>query len=607
MLNYFYQKKHKENSMKKFIFLLLGILYYFLIQTPIIDIKHTPDNTDSFTFTVQSYIPQTAKFHVGAGRYYFKSIECHKKKISFPKKSWQWFEGVGEQTIFKLQRGKNRCTAIVDNPKHAFQPIIKQKLTFINYIILFILIGIPLFSLLFTTFIWILDKLKGKIKSIPLSSYANQNSAIKLPLFIFIIFFLGIAIRIMYFQKFGIMNFQHDWQGHVEFIKYIATNWTLPLPSKGLEYPQQPLYYLITALIYTVSTKFGFSDMQALYHIGYFSVFCSIVFLYYGYKFLFLVTQNIWATSVGLLFLSFTPSIVYLSARINNDALVMALSALCLYYIVKSYKSNFKIDFYKALGSVSLLFITKISAAPMELLLFALLILVYLRTDKQTESFLLLSIQKKLYLFGLVGFFLLGFTLLRVYLPIENTFHMVNSSANFPGQIIKSLDWSYFGTFNIDSLIHKGYSYVFGADSIRYSFATYQYGTMFFGEFGYNSFIKSHEGLKEIMQGILLFGLVYVLGLISYIARLPHMSVLYKLLFTTLILNLLLIFKFMFSYPVICNTDFRYFVTSFLLFAFIFAQGLSYISFNRWIKYILTSIIGILSLLEILFFTLLLK
>lgn len=589
--------------MKKLSLLFLGIVYYFLIQVTITNINDKTQKSPIFTFTIHSHIPQTVKLHVGAGKNYLRSIHCNRQNISFPDREWLWFETIGEQVFFKLKRGTNSCTVRTQDTKYAYIPIVKQKLTFLNYCILFIFIGIPLFQLLFDFFITILHKIKPKVPTTSLDHSTHHTSSI----YLLAILFLGIIIRVLYFQKFNIMHFQHDWQGHIEFIKYMANHWSFPSPSRGLEYPQQPLYYLITGFIYIFSIQFGFNDMQALYHIGYFSIFCSIFFLYYSYKFFLLMTKNHWVQIVSMLFLALTPSIIYLSARINNDVLVMALSSFSLYYIVKSYISHFEIHFYKALLGVSLLFMTKISAAPLELLFFTLLILVYINVKDKNNDIVSLHLQKKLYIFSIVGVFLLGFTLLRVYLPIENTFYMVNATANYPGQMIHSLGWSYFSTFNIDTLITKGYAYIFGEDSIRYSFMTYQYGTMFFGEFKYDSYMQYYAIFKPIIQAILLFGLIYVLGFISYIVRLYFTSTLHKLIFVTLILNLLLILKFIFTYPVICNTDFRYFVSSFVLFAFIFAQGLSYLIYNnQWVKYILSVIIGLLAVNEVIFFILLL-
>ncbi|MDQ7047137.1 MAG: hypothetical protein Q9M39_05775 [Sulfurovum sp.] len=578
--------------------LTLGIFYYMLIQLSVTDLKHSNAKSNTFSFVLHSNINQEVKLHIATERFKLHWVKCNDTQILFPAKKMQWFEGVGEQLSFALKKGENHCQVETYNSRRTYTPNIKQKITFFDYSILFILLGIPIFYLIFIVFIKGLEQIKPR--SIAVLSIIPKDTT--LPKLLWAILFAGILIRIFYFQKFGIMTFQHDWHGHIEFIKVIAENWTLPLASKGLEYPQQPLYYLITGGLYALLTQFGLDDGDALYGLGYFSLLCSMLFLYYSYRFLTLVTQSLWVRTVAIIFVSLTPSLVYLCARINNDALVMALSAYTLYAIVNSYQSGFKTGFYAALIGVSLLFMTKISAAPMELLLFGLLIVAFYQVEESQRSI----VQKRLYCFSVVGMFLLGFTLLRVYLPIEGTLHMVNSSAHYPNQSIEALGLDYFGTFHITSLLQAGYSHVFGDDAIRYSFLTYQYGTMFFGEFDYTYFVQKSEGLKAVMQGILLLGLLYVLGFLTYIIKLHQAPLLHKLLFATLVLNLLLILKFMFSYPVICNTDFRYFVASFALFALVFAQGLDSLRHSKWMRYVLNASLGMLVVFELVFFGLML-
>lgn len=588
--------------MKKYILLALGIIYYFLIQVNIVHTKH--NKPSEFSFTLNSHISQSIKLQIKADSYEFLQISCNQEKIPFEIKGYRWFDSGGEQVIFNLHKGENKCQALVHTKKKKFIPIVKQKLTFFDYIVLFILLLMPIYHIVFTSFMRVLAKIKHLTRASTAHKYNNDDTNYKLSIFLMLILFIGALIRVLYFQKFGIMHFQHDWQGHVGFIKYVANNWSLPMPTKDLQFPQQPLYYFISAAIYDIGMKLGLSSASALFNVGYFSLFCSLAFLYYSYKLISLLTQNKWTGSIALSFIAFTPSFVYLCARINNDSLTMALSVFSLYYIVKSCNSNFSNSFYPALIGTSLLFLTKVTASTIEILFFTLLIVSYIQnsSSKQTNK-----LKERLYVFGTIGIFLLGFTLLRTYLPIEDSFHMVNSSNAFPGQIIKSLDFSYFASFNIYELIQTGYSHVFGEDAIRYSFSTYQYGTMFFGEFKYASYIANNEWFKKIMQVILALGLIYPLAFIIFTFKLYRSPILYKLLYATVILNLILILNFISSYSVVCNTDFRYFTPSFVLFAFIFAQGLEYLSYNKLLKYIVSTLLILLALSEVLFFVLLLK
>jgi len=413
-----------------------------------------------------------------------------------------------------------------------------------------------------------------------------------------ILLLLGIVIRAFYQNKYGVMLFQHDWHGHVAFIKHIAQTWALPVPTKGLEYPQQPLYYYLAGGLYALSSELGFSEKMSLEIIGYFSFLCSVAFLIYGYKFIALLTNEKHVKTIAMVFLALTPSLVYLSARISNDTLVMALSAAALYTMVKSYQTQFKNYFYIAIITTTLLFLTKISTAGIELLFLALLLLVYKDSKPQEMP----HIQKRVYLFGIVGIFLVAYTLWRVYMPLDGQFYMVNSSGSYPNQTIENLNLNYFASFNFVSLFQAGQSYVFGEDSIRYSFMTYQYGTMFFGEFDYAFFTNQTPWLKEVMQSVFLLGLILVIGFLTYILNLHKISGLKRLLFVTLLINFLLIVKFMSDFPSVCNTDFRYFVSSFLIFAFVFAQGLDYLKRIQLLKKTVEVSIVLLALGEIIFF-----
>jgi hypothetical protein len=501
--------------------------------------------------------------------------------IDISKKHDYFYHGE-EQITIPLHRGKNICQT------QNIQPKIKQKINFLDFLILFTLLGIPILYFIFFILIKALDKIKK------LNFDTNQILATPINKSIIFIILVGLVIRIAYFDKYGINLFQHDWQGHIDLIKYLAHNYHIPnMPNKGWEFPQQPIYYIISAIIYKLSIFWGATTTQAIDIIGYFSLFCSLIFLIYSYKLLKVLSSNQWVHSVALLYISLTPSIVYMSSRINNDVLVMALAPMALFYIIKSYQNSFQNYFYLALISTTLLFLTKISTASIELALFALLIISYIQTHQN---------KKELLTFSIVGIFVLSWTLWHLYTPLSESFYMVNS-AKFPKQTIEHLNISYFTSFHIIDLIKQGYSHVFGVDSIRYSFPTYQYGTMFFGEFDYKYFINKSEYLLIVMRSILMFGTIYIIGFSSYLLHLYRENIINKILLAIVIINGILILKFILSYPSICNTDFRYFVSSFTIFGFIFAQGVYYlIKKNRWIYISFNIILLGLALSEVVFF-----
>ncbi len=574
--------------------LLVGILYLFLIRVDI-DIEN---NTQ---LIIYSHIQQSTQFHLKTEA---DNFICNGHSITLDKKiATDYFYHGDREVSVQLLRGENHCHSAVLNDVLK----IGQKITYSEFLILFLLLAVPVVYLLFFPFILLIDRIKLLLESKNntnkhLTSSVNiaDNGLLITKLIAFIIL-TGFLLRIVYFEKFGILSFQHDWQGHIDFILYMAQNWDLPIPSQGWEYPQQPLYYLISAGLYSLFVQMGLTSNEAVYSLGYISLVYSFIFLIYSYRFLCLLISNQWVLAAAMAFLALTPSIVFISARINNDSLVIMLSAMSLFYIVRSYLTDFKQGFVSAIICTSLLFLTKVSAASVELLFFVLLIIVYYRSNNALDK---LKNKQNLLVFSLLGLFLLSFTLLRVYIPLENSFHMVNGAA-FPGQELKLPYVEYFSSFNIKELIRSGQSYVFGNDMIRHSFITYQYGTLFFGEFDYIDFVIKNSNLSMVMQSIYSLGLVYLFGFISYCIYLYRESTLKQMLFMVVVINFILIIKFLISYPSVCNTDFRYFVSSFPIIAFVLAQGFEHLFYHKIIKIIISILLILLFISELFFFYLL--
>jgi len=541
--------------------LIIGALYYYQVKTTI--------NLNIFNITITSNIPQEANFFIKT-EYKNSTLICNKKRIKIDNnKKHDYFYGGEESIKILLKRGVNICYY-----KNIYN--IKQKLTLKDIIILTILLILPISYILISLLNSILDRINPNIS--PPASIEEEKKVSKIAM---VIILIGITLRVLYFKKFGVMLFQHDWQGHIDLIEYLAQNYSIPsIPNKGWEYPQQPLYYIITAIIYKLSGG-------NLIYIGYFSIFSSIIFLVYSYKLLRVLTTNRYVLYIALLFLTLTPSFIYMSARINNDVLVSALSVVSIYYIVKSYQNHFKKYFFTSLIFTTALFLTKISTATIELLFFGLLLL---NRDYKYQR----------YIFATVGVILLTLTLWHLYHPLLEKFYFVNS-AKFPNQTIENLNRDYFFSFNILELINQGCSYVFGDDRVRFSFPTYLFGTMVFGEFDYKYFISKSSYLTILMKAILAGAIVYIIGFIGYIIFIYKENLIQKALFGVFLVNLLLILKFLIQYPSVCNSDFRYFVGSWTIIGYIVAKGLVNLFFNKYIKYSILIVVGLLSTLEIIF------
>lgn len=187
--------------------------------------------------------------------------------------------------------------------------------------------------------------------------------------------------------------------------------------------------------------------------------------------------------------------------------------------------------------------------------------------------------------------------MLRVYLPISQEFLFVISGV-FPGQEIQNLNFSYFFSFNISELIDEGQSYVFetAIEQIKQSYWTWQYATMFFGEYNYKNIFDR----LALNRAVYFFGLIYVVGLLAYLYFFRRMPTIVKLMLPLLFINQLLIINFAITYPSVCNTDFRYNSPTFMLWGIIIAFGL-YKLYETYgaLRYLVISFVVLTSLFQL--------
>jgi hypothetical protein len=157
--------------------------------------------------------------------------------------------------------------------------------------------------------------------------------------------------------------------------------------------------------------------------------------------------------------------------------------------------------------------------------------------------------------------------------PSIGEFRFVNS-ALYGGQVIKAFNLSYFFFFHITDLVSTAQSYVMGTNDIRFSFPTYMYGTMFTGEFNFDKHFKSGTFFQLWAQMTYLFGLIYIAGFASYIYFYKKLKTPERLLIVPVMINLVLIIKFLSDFWVVCNSDFRYFTPTFAAIGLVFVLGI---------------------------------
>jgi hypothetical protein len=555
---------------------------------------YSKKDNEEFVFSVdiKSKIPQTVKMHITADDEIL-SVSLNNQKLSFDNIKQRYGQKVlkdykrGYNFILQLKWGINKLKVETKNyATGGYTFKIAQHYFYTDYIIFFLLIVLPIVILLIDFLDKNIDKIRELILSTrELSKYDFSRYYIYLPL---IIIFAGIALRVLYFIVYGHSSYQHDQHFHIEFIKYFSDNWTLPLPDKALEFPQQPLYYLIMGKIFAFLSYFSISEENILMFIASISTLMMSVTMFVSYGTLKNITKNQFIINTSLAFLAFTPSFIFLSAQINNDTLNYFLASVAIYYIVKFYNDDTKNSFIFALIFSALVFMTKVSSGMISIALFSVLVYKYFKFKSDNQKHVVVLSQIKI--FSLVIIFFLGLSFLRVYLPSTGEFLFVKSGV-FSGQEIKNLDFSYFFSFRIFDLINEGQAYVYDRVfmPVKQSFFTWQYATMLLGEYEY----------KKVMQNLFLnkmvyiTGLIYVIGFISFFYYIKKIPLILKIFLPILVINQLLIANFAFSFPSVCNTDFRYNSPTIIIWAVIISSGLYhlYASAKNWRKTIVYAVV----------------
>ncbi len=376
----------------------------------------------------------------------------------------------------------------------------------------------------------------------------------------------GIVLRVVYALDMGYIQFQHDYYGHIEYIEFIAREGFVPLPHKAWEFPQQPLYYLANGALYNLLERAGIEKANILRVISFTTALLSCVGLIFAARLLPRLTSSLRAQAAALGFLCFCPSLLYMSTRINNDPWAMSLGIIALYYIVRAYQSAWQTGVLAAVISTSLLFMTKVSALLIEVFFAALLVI-----SVWQQATINPALRRALWVFSLAGTACLSYTLYRAWVPAASALSMVNSGI-WPGQDLRPLHLGYLFSFEWQALLHDAQANIAGTENhaITRSFPTYQYATMLFGEFDYGYWRSHAATLYTQMQGLVILGLLVPL---AWLASLSQRGTLNRLFMLLCLGSVMLVLKFIVSFPSVSNSDFRYHAPVMMLFALLFGLG----------------------------------
>lgn len=303
---------------------------------------------------------------------------------------------------------------------------------------------------------------------------------------VYLLFFLGVVLRVWYTVSTPPWIRGHDFDGHVEYIRYVAQHFAIPPPHAGWELYHPPLYYFGAALWVRLGEFFGRSPVLLVQDLQVLSLLLSIIVLAIGIgiaRALFSREDERQHLLLSTGVLATFPALIFFAARINNDVLYHLLAFVVFALLLRWWGSGRGRDWYLLCFTVGLGLLTKNNA-----LLFVPIVLLCLllrrgiswrrKAGHAALSLLLLA--------AMTGWFVVPRMLME---PDPAAF--VIGNARFINQGVRvpnSLDA--FVTFNPLQVLLHPYNQSWDDSARRKFFWEFLFRSAFFGEFNFGGKLR---------------------------------------------------------------------------------------------------------------------
>jgi len=374
---------------------------------------------------------------------------------------------------------------------------------------------------------------------------------------------LGIGLRVLFLWTGAWFDYQHDLYSHLEFINYVSSHHILPSADAFWQAPQQPLYYWLASFFWKSTTQPEVGDLLPLASFSLMTSCLGLVLCFYA--------SNIFSNGMLRLtllgFLSLTPSLILASCRISNDSFSLFWGEAFFACACWSWKRPQNL-LWLVLATICSLFavLSKLNAV----CLLSILPFLYWRSSHQEYRTILLAVGM-IVLFGIWG----CWSWSRAYLPEQKKWKFASYQI-WQAQKIPKFTASYWLSFHFFDLLQEANAGtgLQTRDSVRFSFPTEQYGTLFTGEYKFTKTPLS----RWLVRGIYLLGLLLPACFITGIwigARSWLSPKLYTLAAFPFCTSLLLIILFVLQAPNVCSSDFRYHAPAFPWIGLLCGAGLA--------------------------------
>lgn len=422
----------------------------------------------------------------------------------------------------------------------------------------------------------------------------------------FLFLILGAVARLLYAGSFGIesyanyknydiFQYNHDTLYHVEYIQFVAEHLSLPPVEKGLEYPQQPFYYVFSGVLYNIINVLSLEKIttpEILKILVCFSCLFSIGTIIFAYFLAKKITESLWVQSFITGLMAFTPAFIYQAGMLGNDPLSAFFSASAFFFLICHIKKESSKNIILAIIFAVLGFFTKATSGLLLIIILGVIIYKYRKENK-------IEYLKTIFSVLIIGMLCLAAALYRAYIPSTGEFRFVESYT-YEYQKTDPSHLTYFLTFNIPELLKEGQSHVFGNKKVARTLPTFLYGSFVFGEYSFENITKPYPLIKSLMQIILLLGLLFPLGIIANLFYFKKWDIIDYVSGSGILLNLILLISFFSKYSAVCNSDFRYFGPLFLGILAFSGNGLSKLNEKVKNKHIIPGLVFTLIFFEIL-------
>lgn len=403
---------------------------------------------------------------------------------------------------------------------------------------------------------------------------------------------LGCGIVLWLAYAFGLPYslYSYDYNGHLEYIRYVASKGEVPVDSGGWSFYHPSLYYRCAALLWkAASIRYFFDDSELIKTVQGFSLIMFIVYSFFSVKTVDLLYRKLCETGkfnasllagicqITIALVIFWPANAMFSVRIGNDVMFYLLYSVAFYFTLKWWYTGSNTCFFLALAFAALDTWAKTNAFILLGIIGVLLLFRCFTTRRPgvyRQAFVL-----KLIVFFMVtgaGFYLSFHERIEASRHDPNTRVVVGNANGLGSNLLVGNKPRNFLLFNPVKFVGIPFTNSFDDAKERNSFWFYLFKSSMFGEFGFDKSVLPLLG--SILSGAFL--VLLLLAIIGLRTIVGNVMTYLPIIVSLGILMVSMIF-FRISYPYSSSGDFRYIFPALTPLILLAGAGLLYVSKNR--------------------------